>query len=61
MGVTVYLTDGGVLNIATFDADTVLDLREALDSDAWLTFDMDGATVMVNRDHIARIDIETGE
>lgn len=59
MRLTVYLDDGGVLNINQFNADTVLDLREELDSRPWLTFEMDEATVIVARDHITRIDIDT--
>jgi hypothetical protein len=62
MRVSVYLSDDSALDIENFDEETALDLRESLsDPDAtWLTFDMDGATVVVNRAHVVRIDFETG-
>lgn len=61
MKVTVYLSDGGSLD-ADFDAESVMDLRDdvANGSERFLTFDLDGATVVVNRDHIVRVDFETG-
>jgi hypothetical protein len=59
MRLTVYLSDNGILDVADFDAASVLDLREELNtSGAFLTFEMDGATVLVARDHIVRIDVE---
>lgn len=63
MTVTIFLAGGGHLSIQDFDADAALDLRSELSSEhplPFLTFDMDGATVLVNRDHIVRIDFETG-
>lgn len=63
MKVTVYLSDGAELEIADFDEASALDLRESLNvrEADWLTFDMDGATVLVNRAHVVRIDFETGD
>lgn len=64
MRFTVYLSDGGTLDVQKGEVESMLDLRDALDNDGgpkFLTFDMDGATVVVNRDHIVRIDIETAE
>lgn len=57
MRLTIYLSDGGELDIADFDAATALDLRDGL-VEPFLTFDMDGSTVLVNRDHIVRIDFD---
>lgn len=59
MTVTVRLADGGTLHIEDFDSESALDLREALATEPFLTFDMDGATVVVNRDQVVRIDFET--
>lgn len=61
MRVCIYLSDGGVLQFADFDAETALDLREEFADSAALTFDMDGNTVLVNRDHIVRIDFNHTE
>ena len=58
MRVTVHLSDGATLDIEDFDADTALDLTEGLEDQRFLTFEMDAATVLVNRDHIVRLDIE---
>lgn len=61
MHLTVYLSDGGKLDIADFDQASALDLKADLESGAgFLTFDMDGATVFVNPIHVVRIDVETG-
>ena len=60
MKVTCYLSDGGTLDFENFDAESALDLRAAVDDEQkFLVFDMDGATVLVNRDHVVRIDMET--
>lgn len=63
MKAAIYLSDGGVLDFEDFDEGSALDLREALadTSGTFLTFDMDGSTVFVHRDHIVRIDFETGD
>lgn len=59
MKASVYLSDGAVLDFEDFEDDTALDLRAALDDGArFLTFDMDGATVLVNADHLVRVDYE---
>lgn len=58
MHLTIYLADGGTLDVAKFDAPTALELRHALVDEQFLTFEMDDATVLVNRDQIVRIDIE---
>lgn len=61
MEIFVRLADKGSLHIEDFDAESALDLRESLESgEQWLTFDMDGATVLVNTAHVVRIDFETG-
>jgi hypothetical protein len=62
MRLTVYLSDGGQLDVQKVEVESMLDLREVLEDDRpqFLTFDMDGATIVVNRDHIVRLDIETG-
>lgn len=62
MKVTAYLSDGGVLNIGDFDAESALDLKQELNEGGpdFLTFDMDGATVIVARPHVVRMDFETG-
>lgn len=58
MKATVYLTDGQ-LDFADLDDDTALDLKQGLSTEQFLTFDMDGTTVLVNAAHIVRIDLET--
>lgn len=57
-----YLSDGSELAIADFDPESALDLlADFRDGDsATMTFDMDGATVVVARHHVVRIDLETG-
>lgn len=61
MRVKIYLSDGGHLTIEDFDPESALDLRDEIKAQRFLTFDMDGATVLVNRDHVVRIDFETGD
>lgn len=63
MQVTVYLSDGGTLDISDMEPATALDLRSELNAEhpiRFLTFDLDGATVLVAREHVIRIDLETG-
>lgn len=63
MQVTVYLSDGGTLDVTDMDDASALDLREnlALEQPGFLTFDLDGSTVLVNRHQVVRIDFETGD
>lgn len=62
MRTTIYLSDGGTLKIADLDDGSALELRADLDhgESRFLALDMDGATVLVNRDHVVRVDLETG-
>lgn len=61
MHVTVYLTGKHTLEVENFDEASALDLKEAFEERRpTLTLDMDGATVVVNTDHVIRIDFETG-
>ena len=62
MKVAVYLSDGAELDIAELSDEDALSLREDFDSGVsrTMTFDMDGATVVVARHHVVRIDFETG-
>lgn len=62
MQITVHLSDGAELTIADFNPESALDLvAEFRDGDdPTFTFDMDGATVLVARHHVVRIDLETG-
>lgn len=62
MRLSVYLSDQATLNIDDFDAESALVLKEELNEGGpdFLTFDMDGATVVVARAHVVRIDFETG-
>lgn len=63
MIVTIYTTDGGTLDITSFDAQTVLemiaDLQEAKPGHM-LTFDLDEglSQVFIQKRHIVRIDID---
>ena len=61
MKLTVRTADGGRLQIKDFDAQSALDLTEALTSgdQQFLTFDLDdGDTTLINRDQIVRVDID---
>lgn len=59
MKVSVYLSDDGQLDFEDFGQESALDLRSSLNDGApWLTFDMDGATVIVNAAHVVRIDFD---
>lgn len=58
MKVTIFLSDGGQLNIDDFDAESAMDLAAMLPEQQFHTFEMDGATVIVNRDHIVRVDLD---
>lgn len=61
MKLAVILSDGSALVIEDFDADTAFGLAEELRVGTlpFLTLEMDEATVLVNRNHIMRIDMET--
>lgn len=63
MHVTVYLRrGGGRLDIADMPDGDALDLKRDLTRDGArdpITLEMDGATVLVNRRHIVRVDFET--
>lgn len=58
MKVTVFLSDGGQLVIAEFDEASALDLKAELGGGNFLTFDMDGSTVVVNPQHVVRVDFD---
>lgn len=61
MKVTLYTADGKHLEIKNMPSSDAMDLREDLEGlrRGFLTLDMDGATVCVNREHIVRVDMET--
>lgn len=62
MRVKVFLSDGGTLSIDDFDQSSALDLRSSIDlGDKWLTFEMDGDTVIVATNRVIRIDFEGGK
>lgn len=60
MRVKLFLADGGELEMDHVDADSVLELQKEIreGDDPFLTFDMDGATVLVARQHLVRIDFD---
>lgn len=62
MRVTVYLADDERLDIMEMPDADALDLRADFEEGASATmlFDMDGATIVVARRHVVRIDFETG-
>lgn len=60
MKLVVYTSDGGELAIQDFDSESAMDLVESLrdSEDRFHTFDLgDGATVLVNVDHVVRVDL----
>lgn len=61
MKITLYLTDGKHLEIKNMPDGDVMDLRNDLEGlrRGYMTLDMDGATVLVNREQIVRVDMET--
>ena len=60
MRLTVCTSDGNDFEIADFDANSALDLKRALNEDGeqFLTLDMDGATVLINRAHIVSVEVD---
>lgn len=63
MGVVVRLVDGGTYTVDQMPDTDALDLAAAFreDVDGTITLDMDGATVIVDRRHIAAVEIEQAE
>lgn len=58
MKVKLFLSEGADLTINDFDAGSALDMVEELAASQFHTFEMDDAAVIVNRDHIIRIDFD---
>lgn len=58
MRVTVYLSDGGKLDVEDFDPESALDMKNDITEGGFATFEMDDVTVLVNTRHIVRVDIE---
>lgn len=59
MRLSIHLDDGATIDIAEFDASSALDMADALNEQRFLTFELDsGATVILSRDHIVRLDID---
>ena len=59
MKLTIHLSDDSKLEWEDFDADSLFELRDEMADQQLLTFEMDQATVIVNRDHIVRMDVES--
>ena len=58
MRATIYLSDGGTLVFAEFDARNAMDMVAELHELRFAQFAMDDGTVIVNTDHIVRIDLD---
>lgn len=61
MKLTIFTSDMGEITIKSFESESALDLVEQLndpDANQFFTFEVDADTVIVNRGHIVRIDIE---
>lgn len=59
--VAIQTSDGGTYEIADFDAESALDLKQTLNdsaSERFLTVEMGGGTVLLNRDHVVAVEFD---